>query len=92
MDEKWRLPLWATAAAKDMEFVSFIRKSRIKAQRSGFDSEKEEQGSEGSFRQKAKPDAGNGSERTLFQSLVNPKPEPSAEHGSGLEKEEQRNG
>ena len=66
------------AAAKDMEFVSFIRKSRIKAQRSGFDSEKEEQGSEGSFRQRAKPGAGNGSERTLNHSHVNPESKPSA--------------
>ena len=75
-----------------MEFVQSASQARIKAQRSGFDSEKEEQGSEGSFRQKAKPGAGNGAERTLDHSPVNPKPEPSAQHGSGLEKEEQRNG
>ena len=55
------------AAAKDMEFVPISRKPRIKAQRSGFDSEKEEQGSEGSFREKAKPFAGNGAERTLLR-------------------------
>ncbi|MEI3100713.1 MAG: hypothetical protein V8T45_02460 [Oscillospiraceae bacterium] len=49
MDQKWRLPLWAAAAAKDMDFVPISRKPRIKAQRSGFDSEKEEQGSEEVF-------------------------------------------
>ena len=50
-----------------MEFVQSASQARIKAQRSGFDSEKEEQGSEGSFRQKAKPGAGNGAERTLLR-------------------------
>ena len=33
----------------------------------GFGLEKAEQGSEGSFRQKAKPGAGNGAERTLLR-------------------------
>ena len=82
MDEKRRLPLWAAAAAKDMKFVLFFRKPRIKVQRSGFDSEKEEQGSEGSFREKAKPFAGNGAEGTLLCSQASPNRSPVQSTGS----------